>query len=175
MKKNTLRTAVVAGFLLFGAAVQAQAAAITWNLQDVTFADGASATGSFTIDAENSIWWAFDIATTDGPSLTAFNYNPTNSRLYFGGYGPNSFTIMQGDGHRYLTFSFLQPLTSGGGTFAINTASSWECYNCSPWRYMSGSVTSEAAAVPEPVTMALMLPTLGMLGWMSRRRKKQAS
>ena len=174
MKKNTLRAAVVAGFLLLGAAVQAQAALITWTLQDVAFTDGASATGSFTIDAQARTWSAFNIATTDGANLSAFNYNPTNSGLYFNGFGPNSFTVMPGNGHRYITFSFLQPLTDAGGTVAINTPSSWECNNCSPWRTMAGSVTTEAAEVPEPATLAMVLPALGMLGWMSRRRKKQA-
>jgi hypothetical protein len=39
---------------------------------------------------------------------------------------------------------------------------------------MIGSVTTQAADVPEPATAALLLPALGMLGWMSRRRKKQS-
>jgi hypothetical protein len=159
---------------MLGAALPAQAALVTWNLENVTFTDGATASGSFTIDAAAGTWSAFSIATTSG-ALSAYTYDPTTSGLYFNGFGPNSFTIMPGNGQRYLTFSFVAALTDAGGTHAINTPSSWECMNCSPWRYMAGSVTSQAADVPEPATMAMVLPALGMLGFMSRRRKKQAA
>lgn len=173
--KKTLRAALIAGLLLSGAATQAHAVPITWTLENVTFTDGASATGSFTIDADDQVWSAFNISTTAGPSLSAFTYDPTNSGLYFNGFGPNSFTIMPANGQRYLTFSFLTALTDAGGTVAIHTPASWECYNCSPWRNMSGSVTTVAPAeVPEPGTLALMLPAIGMLGWVSRRRRKGA-
>lgn len=174
MIKNTLRNALIAGSMLFGAAIQAHAVPITWTLEDVTFTDGASASGSFTIDTDAQIWWDFSIATTAGPSFSAFIYDATNSRFSFGGFGPNSYTIIQTNGARYLTFSFEQRLPGAGGTVALNSPFSWECYNCSPWRNMTGSVTTEAAEVPEPATLAMMLPALGMLGWMSRRRRKAA-
>jgi hypothetical protein len=174
MRRNTLSKVVIAGLMLLGASLPAQAAQIKWNLDDVTFTDGTTASGSFTIDAAAHTWSAFDITTTNG-ALSAFHYDPTNSGLYFNGFGPNSFIIMPGDGRRYVTFSFLQALTDAGGTQAINTPSSWECMNCSPWRNMTGSVTTLSADVPEPATMAMVLPALGMLGWMSRRSKKPAA
>lgn len=173
MKRLQLRSGLLAGLVLMAASLSAQAAPITWTLDNVTFTDGGTATGSFTIDAAAKTWSAFDIVTA-GPALSGFNYNPTNSGLYFNGFGPNSFTIMPGDGHRYITFSFLEALNETGNTRVILTDSSWECMNCSPWRYMSGSVTSLAADVPEPGTVAMFLPALGLVGWMSRRRKKQA-
>jgi uncharacterized protein (TIGR03382 family) len=76
--------------------------------------------------------------------------------------------------NRYFNFSFVSPMDAAGGTFALNTSSSYECINCSPWRQVTaGSLTTAAADVPKPATMAMVLPALGMLGWMSRRRKKQ--
>lgn len=172
MKMNLLKK-LVAGAALFAASLAAQAAPVKWELDNVTFTDGSAATGSFTIDYAAQIWWDFSISTTGG-SLSAFNYDPGNSIFSFNGWGPNSFLIMAGDGHRYLTFSFADALGDAGGTHAINTLSSWECMNCNPWRYMSGSVTTERADtdVPEPATLALFLPAVGMIGLVSRRRRK---
>jgi hypothetical protein len=175
MKKNALRAAVVAGFLMIGATLPAQAALITWNLDGVTFTDGSTATGSILMDPTARTSSTFSVSTTAG-SLSAFTFNNSNSGLYFGGgAGPNNFILFDTLGQRYFNFSFLSGLNAAGGTFALNTGSSYECMNCSPYRMVtSGSLTTVAAAdVPEPATAALLLPALGMLGWMSRRRKKQ--
>lgn len=50
MTKNMIRAALVAGCLMIGAALPAQAALLTWNLEDVTFTDGTTATGTITMD-----------------------------------------------------------------------------------------------------------------------------
>ncbi len=81
---------------------------------------------------------------------------------------------MPGKGHRYITLPFLDALSDTATSRAINAPSSRECMNCSPWRYMSGSVTSLTADVPEPDTIVMVLPAPGLMGWMSRRRKKHA-
>lgn len=170
MKGNFLSKSLigVAGLVL---AIAAQAASVKWELTNATFTDGTAATGFFTIDAGAQTWTDFKISTSAG-TLGAFTYDTTNAGLYFNGFGPNSFSIMPGDGHRYITFSFVDALTTGG-THAINTPSSWECMNCSPWRNLSGSVTAAATGdVPEPGTLAMFVPALGMLGFMARRRKK---
>ncbi|MGZ7132612.1 MAG: PEP-CTERM sorting domain-containing protein [Halobacteriota archaeon] len=154
------------------AAMPVHASSITWNLQDVTFSDSTSATGSFTIDWNNRTWSSFDIATQDG-RLPAFDYTPENSGLYFNGFGPNSFSIIEGNGRRYITFAFDQALTTAG-TYAINTANSWDCNNCSTYRMVTaGSVTSDSlgANVPEPSSLALLLPALGLIS-LARRKQK---
>jgi hypothetical protein len=66
-----------------------QATVVTWYLQNVTFDDGGSASGFFTIDTDTD--WGltdFDIKTTSGGSITSsFEYTPaTASRSLVDGY-----------------------------------------------------------------------------------------
>lgn len=175
MKKVTLRLALVAASLLMGAALPAHAGLMTWNLAGVTFTDGTTAAGSITMDPTARTSASFSVDTTSG-ALSAYTFDNSNSGLYFGGgAGPNNFILFTYSGQRYFNFSFINALNSAGGTFALNTASSYECMNCGQFRRVNaGSLTTVAVSeVPEPATVALLLPVLGMLGWMSRRRKKQ--
>jgi hypothetical protein len=175
--KNALRTAVIAGSLMLGAMLPAQAGVLTWDLDGVKFEDGTTATGSIMMDVATHTVSTFSVSTTAG-ALSAFTFENSNSGLYFGGgAGPNNFILLDSSGRRYVNFSFTDALSATGGTFALNTASSYECMNCSPYRMVTaGTLTTVApAAVPEPGTVALLVPALGMLGWMSRRRKKQAA
>ena len=169
MHKKFFRS-VALGFALSVAALSVQATPITYTLTNVTFSDGATATGSFVFDATTHLSSGFDISTTAG-ILTAFEWTKANSGLYFGGgSGINNFVLITTDGRRVFNFSFMDPLTNGGGTDTINLASTYECYNCSPFRrVVVGSVTSNV--IPEPTSLALMLPVLGAVVFGARRRK----
>jgi hypothetical protein len=176
MSKKILSGMVMAVALL-AASVTAQAIPITYTLQNVTFADGATASGSFVFDANTHQSSSYSISTTPG-ILTAFTWNKSDSGLYFGGgAGPNNFTLITTNGGRVFNFSFVNPFTDAGGIFAINTASTYECYNCSPFRRVTGGTVTSVApnVVPEPGTVALMLPAIGALGFAGRRRRKQAA
>ncbi len=168
MNKNILACATFVGATLMAAVLPAQAAPITFTLQDLSFTDGATGSGYFTYDADTGAGYDFSISTTDGV-LPAFTFDAMNSRFYAGfGFGPNNLIITTGD--RYINFSFLEAL-SRPGVYAINTASSWECNNCGIYRYVaSGSVSSLIAEVPEPATALLMLPALGFLAVRRRSR-----
>jgi hypothetical protein len=170
---KALATAALIGPAFFGSAhavVDHTAALVTYNLDGVTFADGTTASGSLTIDPVARISSSFSVSTTAG-NLSAFTFDNSSSGLYFGGgAGPNNFILMVKNGTRYFNFSFLNPILADGGTFALNTANSYECMNCSPWRRVTaGSITSEATAVPEPSTIALL--GLGLLGFAALRRR----
>jgi hypothetical protein len=175
MNKTTIRAAIISGCLMLGAALPAQAELMKFNLDGVTFTDNTIATGFVTIDTTAHTSSAFDVSTTAG-TLSAFNFSNANSGLYFGGgAGPNNFILFTNSGDRYFNFSFASPLNATDASFALNTASSYECMNCSPFRMVTAGSLMNASAVPEPATSALLLPALGIMAWVSRRRKKQAS
>jgi hypothetical protein len=177
MKPNSLHASVVAGLILLGAGLPAQATPITWNLNGLTFDDGTTATGSFVFDANTHTSSSFNVSTMAG-DLPAFTYNIGNSGLYYGGgFGPNNFVLFTDDGGRYFNFSFTDALTDAGGTVSLVPFGSYECFNCTPYRLVvAGSVSSSQAPtdIPEPGSLALVAPALGLLGFMTRRRKTAA-
>lgn len=171
--KTKILSSLVVGAALLTATLSAQAIPITYNLTDVRFADGTSATGSFIFDADTKQSSAYSISTMPG-ILSAFDWTKANSGLYYGGgAGPNNFTLITFDGRRVFNFSFVNALTNAGGTSTINIASTYECYNCNPFRrVIAGSVTSNA--VPEPGTLLLIAPALAALALRVRRRQTLA-
>jgi hypothetical protein len=174
MSKKLLSGFATAGLLFMGAVTPAQAIPLSYTLQDVRFSDGATAAGSFIYDADTRIGTSFSVSTTAGV-LSAFTFDGATSGFYSGGgAGPNNFILFTNPGDRYFNFSFLTPLTNAGGTYALNTASSYECNNCGTFRMVvAGAVSSLApVSVPEPATAALLLPSLGIMGLFARRRKQ---
>ncbi|MDB5792707.1 MAG: hypothetical protein JWQ80_2731 [Massilia sp.] len=145
---------------------------MTWNLNSVTFTDGTAAKGSIVMDPAVRVASDFSV-TTEAGALSAFTFSKANSGLYFGvGAGPNNFILFTNTGDRYFNFSFTSPLNAAGGRFALNTASSYECTNCGQFRFVTaGSLTTvQAAELPEPGTLSLVLAPLALLGAMRRRR-----
>lgn len=115
-------------------------------------------------------------STFDG-TLSQKTFDNSDSGLYFGGAGPNNFILFDMREHRYFNLSFVNALNSLGGNFDLNLASSYGRMNCSPFRRVTaGSLTTLAVTdIPEPGTAGLLLPALGMKGWMACRRKQQAA
>jgi hypothetical protein len=172
MKKQMAQVCMGAALTALLAAMPVHATPITWNLSGVTFDDGTRATGSFTIDWASKTWTGFDVATQDG-KLPALDYTPGNSGLYFNGTGPNSFSIIDNPAHRYITFAFDQALLAPGA-YAINSAYSWDCNNCGTYRRITGGSVmslSPSVSIPEPSSLTLVLPAIGLIGLVRRNRK----
>lgn len=160
----------------------AEAAFVTWNLENVSFVDGASASGSFRYDAGTNTYANWNISVTGGV-LSAYTYQPgvdfggvgihTNSDVDFVAFPP-------GSRGRYIHLNFDGILTDLGGTVNLLsgvgqwTTTSFECGNCSPLRFLaSGFVTTNA--VPEPAALALAGLGLAGLGFTRRRKAAKAS
>ncbi|WP_312517287.1 hypothetical protein [Massilia sp.] len=168
---NTLRASLMAATLTLAAALPVQASMLTWNLSGVQFDDGTIATGSIKMDISEHAWKfdSFSFSTFNG-AVSGYTYD-NNSNIYDTSIrGSNGFYLITEGGDRYFNFAFTAPLAIAGGKFAIDTANSYECMNCSPYRFVTaGSLTTiDAAEIPEPGTGALLLPALAMMGWMAR-------
>jgi len=171
-----------AALALLGAASSAQAAVITWTLQDVIFDDGGTASGFFDYDTTLGTAENFHITTTDGYRLAGFDYD-TSTSYYYGAnlFIPNSLFWAASDLHRYILLGFTGSLSTPGtmdlASGAVTPDYGYECDACNPYRaIMGGSVTGSVAAVPEPASWALMLTGfLGAGAALRTARRRQAS
>ena len=165
MKKFAL--AAMAALL---ASTASYAGPLTWNLTDVTFDDGGTASGWFTYDADTNALSDWAITTTDGSVLSGATYTPAGYGYAYNGY------FLFSLGSPYLLFTPASALTDAGGTVALsqNGYGSYECNNCYPYRFASGSLTTETASVPEPASWAFMLGGFAMVGGAMRSRRRAA-
>lgn len=170
---------------LFGAlcvAFAAQAAPLQWTLNDVTFDDGGTASGSFVYDAAADAYSSINITTTPGTTVTTgstYQYActgagtesvvctlapPTSTRTVLFSATPSSDL----SGKMALALFFSAPLTDAGGTrnldvaslaFAEATCFSPDCFSLmDPMRGITGGTIT--ASPPAPATIA-PVPTMG--------------
>lgn len=156
----------------------ANAIPVQWNLNNIAFDDGTSVTGSYFYDADLNAWSDWDITVENG-SLSAFTYTNLNSQTNGANQSALGFLYVDNAFSRYINFNFLGEMTNLGGTIDLELASgftnfqtgSWECDNCSTYRWItSGSVSSNS--VPEP--SIIMLLSLGLVGIGISRKKRSA-
>jgi hypothetical protein len=137
---------------------------VTWYLNDVTFNDGATASGSILWNADTQTLSNWNISTTAG-ALSAFNYTPADSSggAYFevAGY-QDEFLFFVNGSTRLLGITPLNALTDAGGTVAINLntwgggSGSVECFNCGPYRTIVSGSFETASSAPEPGSLGLL-------------------
>jgi hypothetical protein len=149
---------------------------VVWNLENVQFSDGASASGTFSID-QYGFLDGFDITTTTGSALTGYTYTPVINALISDGDTvitfnrdlPNAY-----DG--FLQLVFANPITVPGTDPLVtcdpstpgscNSNVSFECdgyeqadNSClADVRYVVSGFAQDP--VPEPGSVALLLTSL---------------
>lgn len=163
---------VVAGAAAITGTSPALAVPVTWNLNNVTFTDGGTATGSFTFDDAANAVSTFSIMVAGGNTDTfpAVTYDNSDAGAFL--FNAATFGFSLNDSTREIRFVTDAALTSAGGSVNLTSGGlAAECYNCSPYRlYASG--TLQAGAVPEPATWAMMLLGFAGVGFTVRSRRR---
>jgi len=139
----------------------ASADGMTWTLDNVSFAGGASATGFFNFDSVSNLYSAVNVATTAGGPFVDSSYTTLTDAVFDTptviGLGPNPFLDFGGGnltGATVLELFFLNPLTNAGGTdpvFAVEfLCNNSTCSNPFTRESTSGTVSSQPISTPEP-------------------------
>jgi len=128
----------------------ANATPVVWYLSGVTFADGGTASGSFTYDADTNVYSTISVSTTVGSIITTpKSYDVATSSL--GCNTPevvcliNSADAANCAGKTGVTFAHVgTPLTNAGGTITLTFAREYtfENFTCSTVGEPKRSVTA---------------------------------
>jgi hypothetical protein len=151
----------------------AKADSITWTLNDVTFSNGNSLTGTFTTDLA--------ITTFLGNTLTISG--PTTSAVFpvatlVDAYLPGVIGIANSDFSDYIDLYLASNLTSAGGV--VDIAIGFDCPGCGVLivnqdTYVDGVLTSSITA-PEPSSVLLLgTGLMSLIGIAVLRRRKSAA
>jgi hypothetical protein len=149
---------------------------IRWTLNNVVFDDGGMASGFFTVntigpDCCSIFTTDFDIKTTAGSNLAAFEYSPSTAKD--GVLGESTNTIIGTAGYRGFQLAFIgdfRHATGGTLPIALNCTGgscSYDTEFAAITRFVtSGTIT---AGVPEPSTYAFLVAAVGLLGFVRKR------
>lgn len=163
-----LAFAIAVGTCAVVISLPASAATIDYALVNVTFADGGTATGTFSWDTVTATPTAFNVTTTATGSFGGFVYNSSTSSVSTtpGLFGPDRFALQYPGFSPSLILRFANSLSSGG-TDALVAGNSYECMNCSPFRLVVSGAAVEV--VPLPAAILLFGSALSVMGWMRRK------
>lgn len=176
----------------------AQAASLTWSVQNAVFEDGSTLTGTFDYDADTNTYSNVNIAVSSG-ILNNFVYQGSTcsqtpgvehtciadksqspDQFLIGVFNHNYYPVDSGM-KGYLFLAFMEKLTNAGGTVPITNAGElWfapeggDTHRSGLRTVARGQVSSQApgAAVPEPTTMAGFGLASAGLAYLRRRRQR---
>jgi hypothetical protein len=173
---------LTAAAILIGFVVPASADTIAnFTLDGVTFNDGGTATGGFTLDLTTSTLSNVNITTSQDSVL---GLGTTYSSGTFSNFPDATFVFSNGF---FLQFEELTIVVSeltpgdlsGSNSFTIATASSYEIFfsaemcegPCSVRSITDGSL--DDSATPLPAALPLFATGVGVIGLLARRRKRK--
>lgn len=160
-------------FLVTGAAIAAlvssQAeAAVIFNVNGV-FSSGGTLTGTFTTNDAITQVTGINLSSTANGAFQATTYNSVatiDSQLL-----PNSFRLTVTSGAtKQLQLTFSPSLTLAGSAIGGNSFEAQQIIGAGN-RTITGTVGTQAAAVPEPATWGLMILGFGAVSYAMRRRQ----
>ena len=158
---------------------------VSWEFSNVTFSDGAIVTGNFVLDstapgAGTISSWTINISGGNVGTFPNYSWTSSNSTSYYqhgvGGFVSNQIFPPIPPNYYYpesrvLDFYTQQPLNSASGIANLTWLN--DCYDCSPFRSMV-SAGQLVAQVPELSTYVMMFTGLGLIGFISYRRKNDS-
>ena len=165
--KNISKLLIIFG-LVFGLASRASAQ-VTWTLNDVTFSNGNTATGTFTTNATVTDFLGFSITVTGSDSSAAFTVTQMDAAAL-----PDIVGFANSDFSKYVALFTASALTNAGGIIPlVNTPTqSVDCPGCGV--LVLNSDTELIGVTPEPSTAGFMLIGVASLmgTWFLRRGRR---
>jgi len=191
--EDELRTAIrrLSIAMLLACATAAHADLVVWKFDNVTFDDGATASGQFSVDATLKQITDFDILTGAGSALAAFQYDSTTAHItgqaieFESGQGffmqLDSLAGVIPGATRELHLSFSGPLVPTGpasivsdGTLGRTSSEVQLGGQMAQQRIVTG--TGQLNPIPEPAEvlfLALGLPMLAGAAAVNRNRRRK--
>jgi hypothetical protein len=153
-----------------------------FTLDDVTFNDGGTATGTFTLDLDTSSLSNVDI-TTSGDKLLGTTYlqgsfsNGPGTFEFAAGFPPvfgDGFEIILSDTLTSTNLASSASFTIASGTDLVFIEPDCGPIPCAGRSITGGSLDEVPAATPLPAALPLFAGGLGMVGFLARRKKRNA-
>jgi hypothetical protein len=165
----TLVAALIAGTAF--AARPAMSATLNWTLQDVSFDDSGTASGTFSTNSTTGFATAFDIATTTGSVLPGVEYNSTTAYIDTTELFDDEFVLRLDSSSQFFILSFKKPLT-GATPDALFPGLAQE-FNIDLGLRTVTAGDAVLAATPLPVTLPLFAGGFGLVGLFGMRKKSK--
>ncbi|MEH2160642.1 MAG: hypothetical protein V7K38_06245 [Nostoc sp.] len=156
--------------------------ALTWNLNNVQFQDGATASGTFDYDPTSLVYSNLSITLSSGTIYTSQSFSTSNLNIKL----PNQFSVCSNGAaclsSQYVYLRFSSNLSNTPGTLNVTaTGSSYGVTNLAGTPTSSSPLTSgtiSSTAVPFEIPGGATIPSVGALlalGLMRKARKSIAS